>query len=292
MVSGLVKTVLWLLAIMVISFTVGGILIATYYKDAVTKYDIETVQVNEEKTIDQGILDKLEVSAVNTEIRILPTDGSTIRAALSGTGPKNDLPALDVAESGDRLRIQVKQPRTWLGFGNSQTNPDIYLPTGTKNGNATNSQHTINDIKVETISGDITVEKTGLDKFKANAVSGDIKLSPGTFTESDLETISGDIKATGYLGEMQANTVSGSIDVQMNKLTADFDAETISGDVNLMMPQDSSFDLSYKTVSGKVTNKFPISVSSSSHEGLKGTVGKGTYSVDVQTVSGDFEVEY
>lgn len=144
-------------------------------------------------------------------------------------------------------------------------------------------------------------------------VSGRVVLMGEVDADSvDLNAVSGSINADKAVvrGSFEANTVSGSIDV--NEVTASsFIANSISGSVNasrvtganviklgsisgrvsLGLPPDAQFDISASSVSGKVSCAFPVVIESSTDKKLVGRVGNGDINIDITTVSGSISIE-
>ena len=67
--------------------------------------------------------------------------------------------------------------------------------------------------------------------------------------------------------------------------------KTISGKVEINLPQNAEFYLKTNTVSGEVVAKFPITIISfNKMNQLEGTVGTGDNSIIIDTVSGDIYI--
>jgi len=145
----------------------------------------------------------------------------------------------------------------------------------------------------------------------AKAVSGDIKIEK---IEGDvqLNSVSGDIQATGVKGSIEAEAVSGSIDLrdvsQAKKVSAKSVSGSInyqgelnndgryqfnshSGDVVLILPASSSFELEAGAFSGRVKTEFPVEVIGEiSDKQIKGKVGKGGAYLTAKAFSGRVEI--
>jgi DUF4097 and DUF4098 domain-containing protein YvlB len=66
---------------------------------------------------------------------------------------------------------------------------------------------------------------------------------------------------------------------------------TISGDVNLQLPEASGFRLDASTVSGDISNEFELREGEQSRRSLSGVAGDGSATLTIGTTSGDINIE-
>jgi len=115
-----------------------------------------------------------------------------------------------------------------------------------------NTKAFANDVRAETVSGDVDIEGDGNDAewvlssvsgdvtadgvsgdVGAEVVSGDVEVSGGSFNRVKLETVNGDIVFNGGLrekGRMDIETVNGTVEVEFTgTVSARFDIETFNG---------------------------------------------------------------
>ena len=83
------------------------------------------------------------------------------------------------------------------------------------------------------ISTDLDIRVPAGSSIKVNGVSVDIEVS-GVRGEQRLETVSGDIDTTAFAADVQANTVSGDVEIEGDGSEAECVGETVSGDVMLV----------------------------------------------------------
>jgi DUF4097 and DUF4098 domain-containing protein YvlB len=182
-----------------------------------------------------------------------------------------------------------------------------------------------NDAKANTVSGDIDMTSiTG--SLKAHAVSGDLTIT-GAQDGVDCETVSGELKIRRVKGGAELKTVSGDIllensegDVEAEVVSGDIELIDISGagevmsksvsgsvkyvgnlsrngsysfnvlngDVTLLIPSNSAFQLYAKTFSGNINTDFEITLTGKlSKKELRGTVNGGGAELTLKTFSGD-----
>lgn len=130
-------------------------------------------------------------------------------------------------------------------------------------------------------------------QVSANSVSGNVGID-GAQGDVQAHTVSGDVKLQHLrASSLTANSVSGSIDAQLDALTGNGDLEfrSVSGDVTLNVPRDFGADLRMRTVSGDLTSDFPVTLNGGfGRRSIEARIGGGGRRLDVSTVSGDVRI--
>ncbi|MCA1557669.1 MAG: DUF4097 domain-containing protein, partial [Acidobacteria bacterium] len=183
--------------------------------------------------------------------------------------------------SGDVEVSQVAEARIKNTNGDiSLSNVTRAVEAGTIGGDLSlmNSQ---GRVRLTTVGGDIdavnvmTMEEG--DDFSATSISGDIDLENVAHTRLSANTTSGMITVSGKLAPR------GS-----------YDLNTISGDVEMNIPQDSAFQISARAPQGSITTDFAIKSDSDrdaanllEQGSLTGTYGKSDWaSITIHSFSG------
>ncbi len=183
-------------------------------------------------------------------------------------------------------------------------------------------------VEARSISGDILIREAG-GQVIANAISGDVEISGGKKSveakavsgdirvekiedDAQLSSVSGDIYATGIKGSVEAEAVSGSIHLKDISQAKSVSAKSVSGSIDyrgdvmsdgryqfnshsgnvvLVLPASSFFELEAGAFSGTVKTEFPIEVIGEiSDKQIKGKVGKGGAYIVAKTFSGRVEI--
>ncbi len=167
----------------------------------------------------------------------------------------------------------------------------------------------VGDATISTSSGEVRLNDVS-GKLEVSTGSGDVKLDDGDVSEAAVSTISGDVKLEGVAKTIKVESVSGDITVSdardgqltLSTTSGDIDYEgsldggashvtTISGDVKLRLPDDSSFRLEASTVSGDLSSEFDLRDGQQGRRSLSGTAGDGAATLQIETTSGDVNVE-
>src|SRR6185437_7404109 len=163
-------------------------------------------------------------------------------------------------------------------------------------------------VHAETGSGDIDIErvkgnvhaKTGSGSidasdiagaFEANTGSGRITLRQTAPGSVRVDTGSGGMELHGVQGSLEAKAGSGDIQAEGSP-TGAWNVHTGSGGVQLKLPSDAAFDLDAHTSSGSISVDHPLTVQGSiGRKEVRGRVGRGGVPVEVETGSGDIQIQ-
>ena len=105
--------------------------------------------------------------------------------------------------------------------------------------------------------------------------------------ECHAETISGgiDLELNGT-NEIYTSSTSGDLELTLDGTASLVSCVTKSGDVELEVPEDLEFTLTYNTISGDLESSLPLTRSGDSY-----ACGGGPESIEVNTTSGDLYLE-
>lgn len=165
-------------------------------------------------------------------------------------------------------------------------------------------------VVTHSVSGDITLEAS-TEVLEAESVSGDVTFRGGS-PRSSVETVSGEIDLEGIVGEIKISTVSGDVKLagkQINlgrfetvsgELEMDLDvpdggrlnAESMSGDVHLVLPAGQQAEYTAQTYSGDIRSDFGT-VSGKSHgagSSLSHREASNGASIRIESFSGDIHI--
>jgi hypothetical protein len=213
----------------------------------------------------------LEVKGINGGITAEPSGGEAEVTAVKRA--RHSDPAsveIKVVEHAGGVTICAVYPARGGGRGNA-------CEPGGEGGNARN-----NDVQVE-----FAVKVPAGVKLKASTVNGAVRVGE---VESDVDaaSVNGSINVAAT-GVVKAETVNGSIEASMGRAdwTGKLDFETVNGSITLDLPADLSADVDAETVNGRIDVDFPLggNVHKTKRE-LRGTIGAGGRSLDLETVNG------
>jgi DUF4097 and DUF4098 domain-containing protein YvlB len=208
-----------------------------------------------DRTIDAAADGHVEVSNISGAITVQGWKRDAVK--VTGTLGRN-VKELILERDGDRILVKVKVPHN----SGRDIDSDLHISVPMKS-----------NLDVGTVSADIDVSDVAGEQ-SLHTVSGDITTD---YSGEDVqaESVSGDVEVTGngVDGEIYATTVSG--DVTLFRVGGEVKAEAVTGDVTV---DEGSFSRArLETVNGEVTF----------HAELR----KGGR-LDIDSVNGDVDVEF
>jgi len=189
-----------------------------------------------------------------------------------------DAVRVEIRKEGSRLFVEEKRDGGFLRNAGS-ISFQIAVPRGMK------------VIDAHSISGGITVR--GVESGIAQNLS---TISGGVSTERagdlDASSTSGSIHFISAGSSLNVRTVSGSIDGTIQSMGPGGSAHlsAVSGSISVAAFSGLDASVSLHSLSGRVTCDFPVTVSEQKNNRLSGTIGKGSSSLDANTVSGSITV--
>jgi hypothetical protein len=139
-----------------------------------------------------------------------------------------------------------------------------------------------NDVTV-----DFTVRVPAGVRFVANTVNGAVEAA-NLAGDVEANTVNGSIRISTS-GLAQARTVNGSITASLGRATWSdvLEFRTVNGGITLDLPADLSTEVRAKTVNGDIVTDFPLMVTGRlGPRSLHGTIGKGGRQLELGTVNG------
>lgn len=249
------------------------------------------------------------------------------RAEVRITGSLGDgVEKLVVEGDASDLRIEVRHPKRgggWFGWGGGQdrsepTMLEVSVPKAAS-------------VSVDAVSADVDVAGTGGRRLSLASVSGDVLVRNARAGEANFESVSGDVDAEVGSDNVSAETVSGDLLVKgriggrvsldsvsgdatlvagtierLNLSTVSGDArlsaalaasgsitaDSVSGNVDLVLPRDTSARLQIETFSGSISS--PVGQVRTEEYGpgksLEARLGTGSGSIRIESFSGNARV--
>ncbi len=272
----------------VMSGVPGGVVVRYEEAESYTMGGVETDQT----------VETLSISWVSGSIDIRHHDGDTIIVEEKGNRMLNENTSLYHRLENGTLTLYFAKSDAWIEDG-LRKDLTILLP---RRLDAVTAAPLPYDLDIENVSSDVTVTLDRLGEFAVENVSGVVEAVIGKdIEELDLETVSGDVTLQARaIHKCDMETVSGNVVLTATSriLTTDgeavasvgeLDAESVSGAISLNLHEESDFEVHFESVSGAFTTNFEYT-RRPEHHGTVYTVGNGNSQYDVETVSGVFRV--
>lgn len=296
------KIVLFLLAIVVITYGIGAIMIfsnTNLFNSEKGKYNI-----NDEKSININGIDTISINVTSAQINVIPYDGLEVKAHFYGnitTSSSYAKPELECYVNGDTLYINTKSKNiVTFGFFSSNLKLDVDVPASygsslklvSSSGSINLSSLKLKNLSCNLSSGSININQIYAEDFKYNSSSGSLTAENLITKVSTLSSSSGSQRLIGFSGDLKASSSSGSIRAEYTSFDNNININASSGSVTVKLPDSSAFYLDASASSGSIRSSFPVIVTGSNnrHE-LRGTVVSDKNKVSIHTSSGSINIE-
>jgi DUF4097 and DUF4098 domain-containing protein YvlB len=144
------------------------------------------------------------------------------------------------------------------------------------------------DLEITTGSGEVQATKSTGHSFLIETGSGDVSATGVEANDVAIRTGSGEIRASGVKApEVGLETGSGRVTVELQSSVDRLEIRTGSGDIAITAPATLGAQVEMQTASGDINSDFPISVTRSGRDHLRGAVGDGKGRITVATGSGE-----
>ncbi len=193
---------------------------------------------------------------------LLPGDGSLTGLSVSNTSGDITMEGF----SAEELNV-------------SSTSGDLHL-TGLSAAQSCN---------VSTVSGDVSMDGITAGDLNASTTSGSMDLGGMTSQVLHISTTSGDCQYIGTAQELSASTVSGELLAGLTQCPAQAAMESVSGSVELGLPENDGFTAVYSSVSGDFQSDFPTTGSAGKRDGTV-VYGTGSAKLRFSTTSGEITI--
>ncbi|MFB6469479.1 DUF4097 family beta strand repeat-containing protein [Cytobacillus sp. Hz8] len=288
-------------------------------------FSFRTFKVADKEVVNGDKIDSIDIDLSSSNVQVVPTKEKNITVELSGKVSKKlkNKYKLDVQEQGRTLKISIKGEDVIIfniGTSIMNMNVDVLLPekvyrslkvktssgsNGIENLQAENIilKSSSGDIEArgsvskyqfsfKSSSGEVSSENNQANEFVLQASSGSINAINQQGKQSTFHTSSGEINVSNGIGDLQADTSSGDIDINNDEVTGDLNASTSSGEVSVSYNENpNSLAVDFKGSSGEGNIGIKgLNYEEKSEHRIIGQLGSGEYKIQVRTSSGDFNL--
>ena len=147
------------------------------------------------------------------------------------------------------------------------------------------------DVVLDTGSGDVDVQRVSDGELLVDTGSGDVTGGRISVSSLSVDTGSGDVTLSAVSApEVMVDTGSGEVSLGFEAGPTDLSVDTGSGDVSLTLPAAWSGEVELETSSGDIHSDFRVTVEEMDEDYLRGRIGEGGGSMEIDTGSGDIKL--
>lgn len=119
-----------------------------------------------------------------------------------------------------------------------------------------------NELDIDTTSGSIKLNGTCGSQAELGSVSGSITASASTFVSVDIDETSGAVAFEGSVNTFETDSISGAIVLKSAVCPNQVKVDTVSGGIQLFIPEGTGFTAKLDSVSGSASCTFPVTMAS------------------------------
>lgn len=282
-----------------------------------------------DKTLPLAKTGKLTLSNISGQIEILTWKEAQVKIEALKVSKASSLEkakenaakvTIDVTGAADLVSVETQYPKRTGGFwGGDSINVSVDYKVWIPEQAAVELKSVSGDVHVAPIAGAAKVKCVSGNVELGGAAGADIDLVSGDLILAKIagdvyiKAVSGNIEASGVNGSVKVEAVSGDIKlldiseaqtVETKSVSGNitytgaikpggrYEINTFSGDVRMIIPAGSSFELEANTFSGDIDSEFQIQVSGKiSPREVHGTVGKGGSTLIIKSFSGNVDLK-
>ena len=192
-------------------------------------------------------VDRLKIEWAAGKIVIVPTDRDdiTVTEELLG-GDKT----MVLKKDGSTLYVEYCEDNISLSFGsNNNLKKNLYISVP--------QDWDCKELEIDAASATVQVEHLTIEEVESSTASGTHIFTNCQVGTLKMETVSGDLNFTGTLEKLDFNGVSAQLDLALTNAPKSIELESVSGDLNLTLPESCGFTVDKDTVSGRVSSELP-----------------------------------
>ena len=279
--NAIIRIILLSLAIVILSGILVVALFGTQFSflpNSEIEAKVETIEINNTRTIDASTIRELEIEWANGSIILEPV-AETDQLTVQESGASSDEYHTVWTVSEDRLYIGFSEDYLKIptvGFHESITkNLIIQVPIAWY----------CQELSIEAASADVTIRNLTIDELDFDGASGKFTFDNCTVRNLDIKTASGDVTFNGSLNELDYSGMSANFQGNLQNKPQELTLESMSGTLNICLPDDCGFTLVHSSVSGQIHSEFDT------HQKNNHLIhGDGSCEITVKAMSGDVHI--
>jgi hypothetical protein len=283
--SAIARIILFSIAILVVGgILIGGLLLYTFAANTdwskISQFTDSLISVKDGTVTSHGEADpaavrNLEIDWTSGSVTIIRDQVSQI--TFSETPGLDDDQKMVWKMKGDTLQINYSKFQLIVGISKSK---DLVITVP--------MDWTLNELEINTVSADITVNDLTAREVDICAVDGNCKFTGSSQVEKmEIETVNGDVSFSGSLDKLKYEAVDADFRAAFTKAPSSLEMGSVNGNFDLKLPHHTGFTAVMNTVSGTFTSVF-----NTIQNGNRYVAGDGSTYIEIDNVSGNLIINY
>lgn len=229
----------------------------------------------EKDTFAASEISEIEINWVAGDILIQP--GNTDQITVQEDGVTDYKYAMVLRQKGDELQISFCDEAVGKYFGvhtRSDLEKDLTILVP--------PDWVCETLDIECASATVEVNDLTIREVDFDGASGTCEFENCTVGEMDIDTASGDVRFVGSLEMLDCDAASASIYAVLNNVPNRLDMDSMSGDLDITLPQNAGFALSMSGLNMDFESDFDTTMKNGNY-----VCGDGSCRINVDAMSGD-----
>lgn len=263
------------LAVVLVGVLIAGIALKNYQMPGVVvRKSVDALAVSKTK-FDAKEIDRLKIEWAAGEIVLVPSDEDTIEINEQQLGSDK---AMVLKKDGSTLYVQYCEGAVGLSFGsNNNLKKNLYVIVP-RNWNC-------KELEIDAASATVQGENLTIQELASSTASGTHTFTNCKVEKLKMETVSGNLDFTGTLDKLDFNGVSAQANLVLSNQPKSIKLESVSGDLNLTLPEGCGFTLDKDTVSGRFSSELETM-----EKNGKIVHGDGSCEIEVEGISSSVHI--
>ena len=264
-----------ILAVILVGALISGIALKSYQMPGVViRKSFEAPLVNEYE-FDAREIDRLKIDWAAGKIVIVPVEGKNISVTEELLGTDK---TMVLKKDGSTLYAQYCEGAIGLSFGSgSSLKKNLYV--------CVPQDWDCKELEIDAASATVQVENLTIEELASSTASGTHTFTNCQVEKLKMETVSGNLDFNGSLDKLDFNGVSAQANLVLSNQPKSIQLESVSGDLNLTLPEDCGFTLDKDSLSGRVSSELETT-----EKDGKIVHGDGSCKIEVEGVSSSVHI--
>lgn len=234
------------LAVVLVGVLINGIALKKYQMPGiVVRKSFDAPEVSGNK-FNAGEIDRLKIEWAAGSIVLVPVEGNKISITEELLGGDE---SMVLKKDGSTLYVQYSEGAVGISFGSGSLKKNLYITVP--------QDWECKELEIDAASATVQVENLTIEEVESSTASGTHIFTNCQVEKLKMETVSGNLDFTGSLDKLDFNGVSAQANLVLSNQPKSIQLESVSGDLNLTLPEGCGFTVDKDTVSGRVSSELP-----------------------------------
>lgn len=254
--NAIVRIVLFALAVLILgTILVSFLFVDMYIADGRIHFDRASYISDGSEYVTSDTITKdirnIEIEWVSGSITIQP-DSNATDISVTEYAASDSEHQMVMKQSGQTLKIKFSEKDIkFPSFGiDADLDKDLVITVP--------ADWECNSLEIDTASSEVMMNGLTIKEFDFDGASGLCSIMDCDITKIDIDTASGDVEFRGTLSELEFDAASARFHGEFLEKPKSLRMDTMSGDLDLVLPEDCGFVLDLSTMSGSFESDFPF----------------------------------